>query len=331
MKNITQINILIKRILGRPAMIAVLLIIPAALLFVHMLPEKKQSTEIVSGIYIEENDSYTEAFVSHLTDSATGFIFHEYVSLSDMKDDVASGTIDAGYMIPTGFSSSMIKGDDKVHVTVYTTAGSSFENVSSESVYAALLSAYAADMSVHMLSEQYGSYITNSDLESYVSGYIRDRFQGYIDNDDVFSISGGISGKYSSSDSIAPNNFPVNLLIYMVIAICALLGAQSYLKDLDSGVYSRLSTRGKLSFCIKNIAAGVIPAAIMSFISLIIYNGIDGFLSILIRILCVSAISLIAALASRLIFRHYKVFTIALPILIICTLLPLLLSQLSQM
>lgn len=52
MKNLVQINILIKRMLCRPAMIAVLMLIPMALILVHVLPEKKQSTEIVSGIFI---------------------------------------------------------------------------------------------------------------------------------------------------------------------------------------------------------------------------------------------------------------------------------------
>ena len=52
MKNLVQINILIKRMLCRPAMIAVLMLIPMALILVHALPEKKQSTEIVSGIFL---------------------------------------------------------------------------------------------------------------------------------------------------------------------------------------------------------------------------------------------------------------------------------------
>lgn len=40
MKNLVQINILIKRMLCRPAMIAVLMLIPMALILVHVLPEK---------------------------------------------------------------------------------------------------------------------------------------------------------------------------------------------------------------------------------------------------------------------------------------------------
>ena len=52
MNHIRQINLLIKRILCRPAMIVVLLVIPAVLIAVSFLPARKQSTEIVSGVYI---------------------------------------------------------------------------------------------------------------------------------------------------------------------------------------------------------------------------------------------------------------------------------------
>lgn len=331
MKNLVQINILIKRILCRPAMIAVLLLIPMALLTVHILPEKKQSTEIVSGIFIEAPDDYTDTFTGYLYNTTTGFTFQPYDSLSDMKDDVASGKLDAGYSFPADFSKAMIHMDKNVKVDVYTTAGSSFESVTCESVYAALLYAYATDMSVNMLEDRYISDTTGTDIEDRAGRFIRERFNGYIENDDVFSINGGLSGKYTSPDKIVPNNFPAELLIYMTIFICALLGTQNYLKDLDSGVYSILPGHRKLSFCIKNIAAGIIPAAIMSFISLIIYMSSAGILYILVHIAVVSVISLAASMLAGMILRRYKVFTIAMPFVIICTLLPLLLSQLSQM
>ena len=153
MKNLVQINILIKRMLCRPAMIAVLMLIPMALILVHVLPEKKQSTEIVSGIFIETPDEYTDSFTGYLYNTATGFTFQPYESLPDMKDDVASGKLDAGYSFPVDFSQAMIHMDTNVKVDVYTSAGSSFENVTCESVYAALLYAYAADRSEEHTSE----------------------------------------------------------------------------------------------------------------------------------------------------------------------------------
>ena len=155
MNHIRQINLLIKRILCRPATIVVLLVIPAVLIAVSLLPARKQSTEIVSGVYIESSDEHTDAFLSYLTSTSTGFTFRHYESLKDMKDDVASGRIDSAYMVPDGFSESMLHSDGKRHITVYTTDGSSFQSVSEESVYAALLYAYAADMSVCMLQDRY--------------------------------------------------------------------------------------------------------------------------------------------------------------------------------
>ena len=178
MNHIRQINLLIKRILCRPAMIVVLLVIPAVLIAVSLLPARKQSTEIVSGVYIESSDEHTDAFLSYLTSTSTGFTFRHYESLKDMKDDVASGRIDSAYMVPDGFSESMINSDGKRQITVYTTDGSSFQSVSEESVSAALLYAYAADMSVCMLQDRYLANVPYD--ETQMSEYISDRFKGYI-------------------------------------------------------------------------------------------------------------------------------------------------------
>lgn len=331
MKNFIQINILIKRILYRPAMIAVLMLIPVSIVSVRFLPEKKQSTEIVSGIFIEKPDSYTDTFIDSLEDTSTGFIFQIYSSLDEMMDDVASEKLDSGYSLPSDFSTSMINCDDSIQINVYTTAGTSFYSVTSESVYSALLTAYAADMSVNMLERRYISDALSSDTDSYIKDFIRQRFHGYIENDDIFSINGSLNGKYVSQDKIVPNNFPVELLIYITIFICALLGTQNYLKDLDGGVYSMLPKSGKIGFCIKNIAAGIIPAAILSVLSLIIYMDISHTSYILIHVAAISIMSLAASMITGLLLRRYRSFTIAMPFIIICTLLPLLLSQLSQM
>lgn len=333
-KTFIQINILIKRMLCRPAMIVVLLLMPALLLSVRLLPEKKQSTRIVSGIYIDSPDDYTDRLINNLTSNSTGFTFEVYNDLEKMKDDTASGKIDSSYMIPAGFSTFMISPDrtgNNLQITVYVTPGSSFQSVTQESVYAAFLSTYAADMSVNMLEERYMSNVAFSGTKDYAEEYINDRFQGYIDNNDIFSIQGGLTGKYVSPDQIVPNNFPVNLLIYMIIFISALLGAQNYLKDLDEGIYSVLSRRSSFSFCIKNIAAGIIPTAITAFISMLIYMNTSEWLYILLHIIAVSVLSLIAATIVRFVIRRYKAFTISMPFMIICILLPLLLSQLSQL
>ncbi len=164
-----------------------------------------------------------------------------------------------------------------------------------------------------------------------MSEYISDRFKGYIENEDIFTIESGLTGKYTASTDIAPNNFPVGILVYITLFVCSLLGLHNYLRDLDCGAYSILSSRKKAGFCVKNIAAGIIPAAIISFISLIIYSGTNGCLNVLLHIAAVSVISLAVALIFRVIFRRYKIFTIALPFIIICTLLLSLLSMLSQM
>lgn len=308
-------------------MIAVLMIVPAALFIICLLPEKKQTTEIISGICFEETDTHTDIMEAYLTDNSTGFEFRIYDDSSIMQNDVASGKIDSGYMIPYNFTETFIKETDNP-VVIYTTPGSSFVSVTSESVYAAILMAYASDISADTITRKYPVGSATGYSHEDIDNYINEHFMGYMADKDIFTIKTSLSGKYIATNEIVPNNFPVHGLVYIIIFICALLGLQNYLKDLRDGVYAMLPSGGRNTFCIKNIAAGIIPAAILSLVSLSIYDGLRQLGQTLICICLACIICFILTSILRIVFRSYKVFSIALPFIIICTLLLCLLSTL---
>lgn len=308
-------------------MVVVLLLIPLSMLAVSLLPDKSQSTEIVSGIFIEEPDEHMESFVSALKTSSTGFTFREYSSLQSMQDDTASGRIDAGYLFPAGISSDIINGTYKGKITVYTTDSTAFEEVSAEAVYAALLEVYAPDIALHMLDDD--SISMGSDVNA--DEYIKNRYAAYIENDDIFTIKSNITGRFKAANDIQPRNFPVEIFVYITIIICALTGLQNFLKDLEGGVYAIVSPCARTSFCAKNITAGIIPAAIINLISLLIYSDAEDFLHTCILIFAVSLAGFVLCMIFRFIFRKYKAYVIAMPFIIICTILLSLLYSLSQM
>lgn len=70
-------------------------------------------------VYIESSDEHTDAFLSYLTSTSTGFTFRHYESLKDMKDDVASGRIDSAYMVPDGFVNQLSTLWEAPHNRVY--------------------------------------------------------------------------------------------------------------------------------------------------------------------------------------------------------------------
>lgn len=324
-----QLYILIKRILHKPVMDIIILIIPAIICIVNFLPEYQQSTEIKSGIYIESPDSYTNQLSSILQNDSTGFTFRSFDGEQELKDAVASNEIDSGYVFPSGLSNGIISGSSDGMITVYTSPSSAFMEVSSEAVYAALLKIYAPDMTTHMLKGTYfpeGADISAPDTKEYISSH----YSKYIDNNSIFSINTSLSGEFESTDSIQPRNFPVDILVYITIFICSLMGLQCYMKDMEDGVYAALSKTGRLSFCTKNIAAGIIPAAIIDIISLTIYMGSNITVYDLAGVLIVSAISFVICILLKYVFRNYKIITISMPFIIICMLLLSLLSSLSQ-
>lgn len=328
MKNFRQTCLLIKRIMCKPVMLIILILIPLFLSIVHFLPERRQSTDIVSGFYIETPDSYSATFAKYLTGTSTGFVFRQYNSKEELTDDVSAGRLDSGYVLPSGISESMIKRDNSRSISVFVSPGTSFQEISSEAVYAALLKTYAADMSALMLAETYATDNPGISYD-YIHEYISEHFDIYITDNDVFTISSTLSGRYISSEAIIPGTFPVNILIFITVFVCGLLGLQNYLKDLNDGIYSILPQKGRASFCAKNIAAGIIPAAIINIFSMLLYSGYDKVPEVILFIVSSSAAAFIMCILFRIAFRSYKIYMTAMPFIIICTVLLSLLYWLS--
>lgn len=308
---IRALGILIKRALCKPFTAMLMLLIPLLAILNHFIPQKDMSTTIETGVYIENADNCTNTLINKLSTEKECFIFVICESKNELTDKVSSGTFDCGFVLPDGYTDSFINGNTDNKLTMYTSPSSMFQYIALEKLYGCMLEIYAPLMMNQYISGDFG--------DSY-DDYLKKQFEKYLNDNSVFTISVTGNHRFSTSKQKL-NTFPVYELIGLLIFICSLFGVLNYMKDESSHSYDGLSRGKKLIYCTINIAAEVIPAAIIGYITLIIYDSSMNTFKLMLHMLLYMVICILYSLIYRLLFRKYTVYQAVLPIVITLSLL----------
>ncbi len=308
---IRALGIFIKRALCKPFTAILMLFIPLSAILVHLIPQKDMSTTIEIGIYIENPDGYAYALTNKLAKETGGFVFVICDSQEELIHHVSSGKFDCGFILPDGYTETFVNVKTENKLKMYTSPSSMFQYIALEKLYGNMLEIYAPLMTNQYISANFG--------ESY-DDYINEQFDKYMNNNAVFTINVTGNHRFTTAKQKL-NTFPAYELIGLLIFICSLLGVLNYMKDESCHSYDRLSSGNKLIYCIINIAAGVIPAALISSVTLIIYDSSINAPKLLLHMLAYMVICILYSLIYRLIFKKYAVYQAVLPIIITLALL----------
>lgn len=308
---IRALGILIKRALCKPFTAILVLLIPLSAILIHLIPLNDMSTTIETGIYIENPDSYADALTDKLTKEKEGFVFVICDSKTELINNVSSGIFDCGFVLSDGYADAFIDGKAKDKLTMYTSPSSMFQYISMEKLYGCMLEIYAPQMTTQFISENYSKAYDD---------YITEQFEKYMNDNSVFTIK--VTGNYHFTASKQKlNTFPIYELTGLLIFICSLFGVLNYLRDESRHSYDSLSNGKKHIYCIINIAAEVLPAAIIGYITLMIYDSSTNAFRLLLHMLLYMLICILYSLLYRLLFRKYTVYQAVLPIIITLALL----------
>lgn len=311
-----QFFIFLKRTLCKPIYCILLLLIPAIAIGVKALPQKAVSTNIKTGIYTYDQDEYTSQIVKQLTANETGFIFVACTSEQELMELVASGELDCGYVLPADFSEAFVADINNSHMNVYTSPATLFVTISNEIVFHQLLQVYA----VPIVTNYFSSVSEFQDaLPIDYATYIPDIYEDYMTNNSVFTIVTNSTGDYQN-DTEQISMFPLYKFVGLLIFIAALFGLMNALKDEDQNIYLRLNKRNRLKFYILNIISNLLPAACIGYLTLLIYGTDKSPAALALHMLVYIIICLLFTLLYRIIFRTYRFYIAALPILLACTL-----------
>lgn len=312
-----QFLILIKRTFYKPVYGIVLTLIPLTAIFVKSLPKQEVSTDIRSGICVEDQNIHTKALLELLCADDTGFLFIVFDSPDAVRDAVASGEIDCGYYLPAGFSETYPNDRENTRIQVYISPSTMFSDVTMEILFDNLLKVFAVPIVSHYFSAdpELSDYLMPEYDEAITSIY-----REYMTDNSVFHIvtNGTGTGKHEEKKL---SLFPLYPFIGLLIFTSALLGLLNTLKDEDNHVYSGLTKKSRFRFCIMNIISSLIPTACIGYITLLIYGTEYTPSALALHMLVYIIICLFFTLAYRLLFSSYRRYLAALPVLLTCTIL----------
>lgn len=312
-----QYRILLKRTSKKFINLLLLLIIPFTAFYVKNLPMEEKSTVFICGYYMEESNSYLAQVEQELSGHQDCFTFEKCSSKEELKDQVASGRYDCGFAFDNGFSDAFIHDIKNCHIRLYTSPSSMFQSIFSETLFDRLLDAFSPAIAVNYLAS---NSATKDFYRSSFQSYLEDQYRNYMNSDSVFRLSVNNTGAYhGTTDSV--DLFPVHAFTGFLLFLSSLVGLLVYLKDQDDRIYDRVSKRKRLRFCLTGILANITPVWLVSVVTLYLYEQPEAILPFLLKMSGYVLLCLLFAFICLLIFRHYKPFVSALPVLVICTLI----------
>ena len=308
--------IYVKRTLKKPAYICLLLLLPLIAAFIYMLPDDSMSTNIYTG-YINYDTGEDAARLNELLEaSAYGFVFVSYDNTDDLYADVASKKLDCAYIIPEDFSENFTFDIKNSHIQVICSPATDYEKISMEVIYNDIISIYAPDIvkAYYQENDEAGSLYDETQAD-----FIDEYYDALMAGDSLFTITTNSSDTYNGR-SVDSDTFPFYGFTGIIIFIACMLGLNNYLKDDYEHIYDRVRSSKRLGICLMNILASALPAGIISWIALVIYNNGASALSLLLHIFIYIIICTVFCMIYRFIFRNYRIFSGAMAMLIICTL-----------
>lgn len=312
-----QYRILLKRTSKKFINLLLLLIIPFTAFYVKNLPMEEKSTVFICGYYMEESNSYLAQVEQELSGHQDCFTFEKCSSMEELKDQVASGRYDCGFAFDNGFSDAFIHDIKNCHIRLYTSPSSMFQSIFSETLFDRLLDTFSPAIAVNYLAS---NSATKDFYRSSFQSYLEDQYRNYMNSDSVFRLSVNNTGAYhGTTDSV--DLFPVHAFTGFLLFLSSLVGLLVYLKDQDDHIYDRVSKRKRLSFCLTGILANITPVWLVSVVTLYLYEQPEAILPFLLKMFGYILLCLLFTFICLLIFRHYKPFVSALPVLVICTLI----------
>lgn len=316
-----QYLILLKRGSKKIINLLFMISIPLVALYVKSLPAAEKGTVFICGYYMEDDSPYLDSVSNVLTEYQSKyqscFLFESCSSVTELKEQVASGKYDCGYVFETGFADAFVSDTKNSHILLYTTPSSMYPTIFSEIIFDKVLSAFSPAIASHYLETN--AYTGMFYSEDYAD-YLKQQYDDYMNSDSVFKLSVNQPGTYQGEPGTI-DLFPVHEITGFILFLSALIGLLAFLKDTEQGVYARLSATKRLTFCILNILANMTPAFISGFITLLLYEGTGQVFLFSIKMLGYISLCILFCLVCLLLFRQYKRFVSALPVIVISCLI----------
>lgn len=269
-----------KRYLKKPSFVLVLLVLPAAALFVRRDPgSQEQSINIALYTEARDEQNFTVRLTSRLAERKTGdgagmFSFYLCDSQQQLEEDVAAKRAECGYVFDAGLEEKLDRGQFKRSILVYSSPASVVTSLSTETVVAELLSIYDKQLLTGYIGENelfhaIGRPGTPARMEA--AGLVGGLYDKWSSNDSTFRFTYQYLGRDNTIQETRHRSwqfFPVRGLAAVFLFVTGLYSGVMLLADERKGLFLPLSYGMQLPCRLAALAAPVALAVISGLLAI---------------------------------------------------------------
>ncbi len=267
----------VKQYLCSPFLLLLLIAAPVLCFYVSHRPATEADDRIRVGYCIVDPDAQnqigeTNEDISWLTDvladGETLFSFYQSSSPDALRAEVARGTAECGYLIPSDLFEQLRSGNRRELITLLTSPRTTMSDVINETLFANIFQRLSGQVFLRYLTkksavaEYYPKAFTDQDVE--------ELYQKYLTNGSTFSFTYDNTVNEFHYGTTAVLTQPLRGLFAVLILLCGFVGALSYYQAAEHPVFARVSVR------VVRIVVPMLFACILSLVCLFGMPGVPG-------------------------------------------------------
>lgn len=239
--------LIVKRILVTPVMVALIIALPACS-YAGMYCSKSQNSgdgDGVSGpvavLYAEDDDVNTLKIIEKLCDSESMIKYYASDTQEAFADDIRSEKADFGYIFKKNLTQRLDEKSYKGAIRLVTSESSYITSVSNEIVFKQLFQIYAVDIAVNYIE----SNTEYDSMRKQAVEYVRERYEGYIDNTDISYFQFESVKNDGTVGEIEPVEvtIPIRGVFGVMIMVAAMSGGVMYCRDRKRAIFAALTVK----------------------------------------------------------------------------------------
>ena len=270
--------ITVKQYLCSPFLLLLLIAAPCLCLFAshHQAQDTDDRIRIGYCIVTPEDTERAETarnediewLEEHLENGDSLFAFYPSESPEKLRAEVAKGTAECGYLIPSDLFARLRCGNEKNLITLLTSPHTTMSPIINETLFATVFQRLSGQVFLQYLTKD--SAIAGAYPDSYTAEDVDALYQKYLTNGSTFSfVYDNDANEFHYGTSTVLTS-PLRGLFAVLLLLCGFVGALSYYQAAEHPVFAKLSVR------IVRITVPMLFAGITALICLFCIPGTPG-------------------------------------------------------
>ncbi len=262
---LNRLKVATKRSLLSPLMYVMVIMTVFLMLLQLFIPEKQKSAYIPIAILNYDESPETIEAIEELCNMNSVFEFYEVDSEEEMYQQMASGDVATGYIIPEDFFIRSRKPTRSLKIKIISTpAAGALSSLATEELFSKLFRRSGRLLTEQIFEEE---GLIRSDADRQLLDQIYDE---KTNSSEIFAMHGLEGNVYNDETRTEKVDIPIYKFAGLFIYTAALMGILAFLNDYDNKIYLRLKVFEKIYMILIQIGVYIVPMTLVSIASFLV-------------------------------------------------------------